>query len=63
MAEGTEDEVIPAGTGDKFIAAHEGPEELFVRPMNHSFNVFVDMTTYDELLNTTIAFFKPYLDS
>lgn len=63
VAEGTEDEVIPVGTGDKFIAAHEGPEELFVRPMNHSFNVFVDMTTYDELLSATIAFLKPYLDS
>lgn len=63
VAEGTEDEVIPAGTGDKFIAAHEGPEELFVRPMNHGFNVFVDMTTFDEMLGATMAFFKPYLDN
>lgn len=63
VAEGSEDEVIPAGTGEKFIAAHDGPEELFIRPMNHGFNVFVDMSTFDEMLGATLAFFKPYLDS
>lgn len=61
VAEGTKDEVIAIGTGEKFIAAHEGPEELFIRPMDHSFNVFTDTTTLDEMVASTIAFFKPYL--
>nr|AYJ09226.1 esterase [uncultured bacterium] len=61
VAEGTNDEVIALGTGEKFIAAHEGPEELFIRPMDHSFNVFTDTATLDELVASTIAFFKPYL--
>lgn len=61
VAEGTKDEVIALGTGEKFIAAHEGPEELFLRPMDHSFNVFTDTTTLDEMVASTIAFFKPYL--
>ena len=62
VGEGTNDEVIAVGTGEKFIAAHDGEEELFVRPMDHSFNVFTDTKTLDEMLSATVAFFKPYLD-
>jgi len=62
VAEGTNDPVIAVGTGEKFIAAHEGEEELWIRPMDHSFNSFTDEKTVDELIAATATFFKPYLD-
>lgn len=61
VAEGTKDEAVAYGGGQLFIDAHEGDEEHFVRDMDHSFNVFTDTTTLDEMLASTVAFMKPYL--
>lgn len=61
VAQGTRDEVIPAGTAEKFIAAHEGPEELWIRPMDHGFNSQSELATLDELIAATGAFFEHYL--
>lgn len=61
VAEGLNDEAIPVGTGEKFIAAHDGPEELWIRPMDHGFNSAAGVQTVDEMVAATVAFFKPYL--
>lgn len=61
VAEGTRDEVIPAGTGEKFISAHDGLEELWIRPMDHGFNSQAELGTLDELIAATGAFFKQHL--
>lgn len=61
VAEGTTDEVIAIGTGEKFIAAHDGEEQLFIRPMDHGFNSAQGVTQVDELIEATATFFAPYL--
>lgn len=61
VAGGTKDDIIALGTAEKFVAAHKGTNELLLLPMDHSFNVFTDTKTLDQLLTATEAFFKPYL--
>jgi len=61
VAEGTTDEVIAVGTGEKFIAAHDGEEQLFIRPMDHGFNSGQGVAQVDELIAATATFFAPYL--
>ena len=41
-----------------FLDYHQGPEELWTRPMDHSFNSFQDHATVDELINKTADFIE-----
>ncbi len=54
MADTTVVPAIPAA----FIAAHEGPEQLWSAEMDHVFNVFAETETLDSLIGATVAFFK-----
>lgn len=61
IAQGSNDDVVLPATADAFLAAHEGPEELFVRPMDHGFNSGDGAQIVDEMQAATLAFLKPYL--
>lgn len=51
--------VLPEAS-DAFIAAHEGPEELWTAEMDHVFNVFATTETLDEMVAATVAFFNAH---
>ncbi len=58
VAVGTKDDVVfpqPAA-GQVLLDYHDGPEELWVRPMDHAFNAFEGTTTVDELIAKTGSF-------
>jgi dienelactone hydrolase len=55
VAVGTKDDVVfpqPAA-GQVLLDYHDGPEELWVRPMDHVFNAFDNEKTVDELIGKT----------
>lgn len=55
VAVGTKDDVVfpQPVAGQVLLDYHEGPEELWVRPMDHAFNAFQGTETVDELINKT----------
>ena len=58
VAVGSKDDVVypqPA-SGQVLLDYHEGPEELWVKPMDHVFNVFQGVETVDELIAKTGEF-------
>lgn len=58
VAVGTRDDVVfpqPAA-GQILLDYHDGPEELWVRPMDHAFNAFEGTETVDELIAKTADF-------
>jgi len=58
VAVGTKDTVIypQPQSGQLLLTYHKGPGELWVRPMDHVFNVFDETKTVDELIEATAAF-------
>ena len=58
VAVGSKDDVVypqPA-SGQVLLDYHEGPEELWVKPMNHVFNAFEGVEMVDELIAKTGEF-------
>lgn len=58
VAVGTKDDVVfpqPAA-GQVLLDYHDGPEEIWVQPMDHVFNAFVDEKTVDALIGKTGEF-------
>lgn len=55
VAVGTKDDVVfpQPIAGQILLDYHEGPEELWVRPMDHVFNAFQGTETVDELITKT----------
>lgn len=63
VAVGTKDEIVapqPA-MGALLLKYHEGPEELWVRDMDHEFNGTKTLEFVDEMAPTTIGFLAEYL--
>jgi hypothetical protein len=66
VAQGSTDPIVPFGAADLLIAAHEGPEELWVRDMDHAFNTQGDdgtpasTDTLDAMVTATVAFFRAH---
>jgi hypothetical protein len=58
VTKGTKDTTVPPEQADAFIAAHEGPEELWTAEMDHVFNIFTTTETLDQMVAATIAYFK-----
>jgi pimeloyl-ACP methyl ester carboxylesterase len=58
VAVGTKDTLIypQPQSGQLLLTDHRGPGELWVRPMDHVFNVFDETKTVDELIEATGAF-------
>jgi hypothetical protein len=62
VAVGTKDDIVfpqPA-LGQSLMRYHGGKGELFVRPMDHFFNVFQDEKQLDELIMATGAFLRKH---
>ncbi|GLR58374.1 alpha/beta hydrolase [Rhizobium leguminosarum] len=57
VAEGSLDTAIPAGTGRKFVSAHNGDNELRISPMDHAFNTLRGTEALDALVMATANFF------
>jgi dienelactone hydrolase len=60
VTKGMLDTTVLPEASDAFIAAHEGPEELWTAEMDHVFNVFTTTETLDEMVATTVAFFDAH---
>lgn len=60
VAVGTKDTIVfpQPETGQLLLSYHKGPGELWVRPMDHGFNAFVNADTLDELIAATGAFLE-----
>lgn len=61
VAQGTLDTTVLPVNADMLIAAHDGPEEVFIAEMDHVFNVFTGPETLDRMVTATIAFFDAAL--
>jgi pimeloyl-ACP methyl ester carboxylesterase len=63
VAVGTQDTVIypQPQLGQLLLTYHRGAGELWVRPMDHVFNVFEETHTVDELIEATGAFLAKHL--
>lgn len=62
VAQGSADTTVLPENADAYLAAHEGPEELYTAPMDHSFNIFVDDAELTRLIDRTIGFFRSHDD-
>ncbi|WP_052245125.1 alpha/beta hydrolase family protein [Halocynthiibacter namhaensis] len=58
VSQGMADTTVLPEIAAAFIAAHEGPEQLWSAEMDHVFNVFAETETLDSLIGATLAFFK-----
>jgi hypothetical protein len=47
--------------GQILLTYHKGPGELWVRPMDHTFNAFENADTVDALIAATAAFMEKYV--
>jgi fermentation-respiration switch protein FrsA (DUF1100 family) len=62
VAQGTLDPTVLPANADAWIAAHDGPEELWTADMDHAFNVFTETATLDAMVAATVAFFDAHAD-
>ncbi|WP_176085785.1 alpha/beta fold hydrolase [Martelella sp. HB161492] len=55
VAVGTNDPIVfpQPETGEMILDAHDGPEQLWVQPMDHSFNSYEGVGMVDSLITTT----------
>jgi uncharacterized protein len=60
VTKGMLDTTVLPEASDAFIAAHEGPQELWTAEMDHVFNVFTTTETLDEMVAATVAFFDAH---
>jgi dienelactone hydrolase len=58
VSQGMADTTVVPAISAAFIAAHEGPEQLWSNDMDHAFNVFTETETLDSLIGATVEFFK-----
>ncbi len=56
VAQGKLDTTVLPVSAEKLIAAHEGPEELWMAEMDHVFNAFTGPQTLDEMVGETVGF-------
>lgn len=59
VAHGRLDTTVLPVAAEKFITAHDGPEELWMAEMDHVFNAFTGPETLDQMVAATIT----YLDA
>ena len=58
VSQGMTDTTVLPEVSVAFIASHDGPEELWSREMDHTFNVFTDVKTLNEMIAATVTFFE-----
>ena len=62
VAQGSLDTTVPPASADLYIAAHDGPEELWLAEMDHVFNIFATADTLEEMIAANVAFFDAHAD-
>ncbi|KMW59153.1 Alpha/beta superfamily hydrolase [Candidatus Rhodobacter oscarellae] len=62
VASGAQDTTVLPKNGAAYIAAHEGPEALWLAEMDHVFNVFAEGETLTQMVSETIGFFEAHQD-
>jgi dienelactone hydrolase len=62
VAQGSLDTTVPPASADLYIAAHDGPEELWLAEMDHVFNIFATADTLEQMIAANIAFFDAHAD-
>lgn len=62
VAQGADDTAVPAVSAQMLIDAHEGPEEMWLAQMDHTFNAFVEDETLERMIALTIGFFDAHAD-
>lgn len=60
VTKGMLDTTVMPEASEAFIAAHEGPEQLWTAEMDHVFNVFTTTETLDAMVAATVAFFEAH---
>lgn len=58
VAHGTRDVDVLPHAADRFLDAHDGPQEAFLAEMDHSFNAIHGPQMLDTLLDRTVAFYR-----
>jgi hypothetical protein len=58
VAHGTRDVDVLPHAADKFLDAHQGPQEAFLADMDHSFNAIQGAQMLDQLLDRTVVFYR-----
>lgn len=58
VSQGLADTTVMPEVSNAFIAAHDGPEQLWTVEMDHAFNVFAETETLDSLIDATVEFFR-----
>ncbi len=62
VTQGKLDTTVMPAVSEAFIAAHDGPEQLWSAEMDHVFNVFGETETLDAMIGATVAFFETNAD-
>ncbi|WP_157735974.1 alpha/beta hydrolase family protein [Granulosicoccus antarcticus] len=62
VTQGTADTTVLPASADAYIAAHEGPEQLWTADMGHLFNVYSSTKTLDSMIADTLSFFDDHKD-
>lgn len=58
VSQGLADTTVMPEVSTAFIAAHDGPEQLWTVEMDHVFNVFAETETLESLIDATVEFFR-----
>jgi dienelactone hydrolase len=58
VSQGLADTTVLPAIPAAFIAAHDGPEQLWTAEMDHTFNVFTETEMLDSLIGATVGFFE-----
>ncbi|MGL5008950.1 MAG: alpha/beta hydrolase family protein, partial [Paracoccaceae bacterium] len=61
VAHGRLDTTVLPAAAEKFITAHEGPEELWMAEMDHVFNAFTGPETLDQMVAATIGYLDAHM--
>lgn len=59
--QGAKDTTVGPDSGDRFLAAHEGEEQLWSADMDHVFNAFAGPETLDQMIGVTATFLDKHL--
>ncbi|MCP1167805.1 alpha/beta hydrolase family protein [Limimaricola litoreus] len=57
VAQGSEDATVDPAQAEMWLAAHEGPQEFWLREMDHTFDAYQGPAQLDEMVAATVAFF------
>ena len=57
VAQGSEDATVDPAQAEMWLKAHDGPQELWLREMDHTFDAYQGPERLDDMVSATVAFF------